>query len=127
MGTIHLNRNGVTYVYSSQSFWDKDAKKHRSKRKLIGKIDPVTGELVPTRKYVRKKKDEVPAAEKQAEEPAPMTESDVAREDELRKLASINESLQEENRKLKEKLGIYEEAMKKASDSFASVIGGREP
>ena len=44
----------VTYVYESTSFWDKDKKQPRSKRKLIGKIDPATGEIVPT--TPRKKK-----------------------------------------------------------------------
>ncbi|MDO4805253.1 MAG: hypothetical protein Q4A32_10595, partial [Lachnospiraceae bacterium] len=40
--------NGTTYVYESESYWDKDKKQPRSKRKLIGKLDPVTGEIVPT-------------------------------------------------------------------------------
>ena len=40
--------NGTTYVYDSVSYWDKDKKQPRSKRKLIGKIDPDTGEIVPT-------------------------------------------------------------------------------
>lgn len=44
----------VTYVYESASYWDKDKKQPRSKRKLIGKIDPETGEIVPT--SPRKKK-----------------------------------------------------------------------
>lgn len=124
MGTIHLNRNGVTYVYSSQSFWDKKEKKHKSKRKLIGKLDPVTGELVPTRKYVRKKTADAKTSSEQREETAPKTEYDAARDDELRKMASINESLREENSRLKEKLGIYEEAAKKASDSLAVFRNG---
>lgn len=38
----------TTYVYDSVSYWDKDKKQPRSKRKLIGKIDPATGEIVPT-------------------------------------------------------------------------------
>ena len=43
-------KTGVTYVYDSHSYWDKEKKQHRSDRKLIGKIDPETGEIVPTRK-----------------------------------------------------------------------------
>lgn len=42
------SKNDTTYVYESVSYWDKDLKQPRSKRKLIGKIDPVTGEIVPT-------------------------------------------------------------------------------
>ena len=33
-------KTGVTYVYDSHSYWDKEKKQHRSDRKLIGKIDP---------------------------------------------------------------------------------------
>ena len=43
-------KTGVTYVYESHSYWDKEKKQHRSDRKLIGKIDPETGEIIPTRK-----------------------------------------------------------------------------
>lgn len=45
----------VTYVYDSYSYWDKEKKQPRSKRKLIGKIDPVTGEVVPTGRRGRPK------------------------------------------------------------------------
>lgn len=41
-------RSGITYVYESQSYWDKQKKQPRSKRTLIGKIDPETGEIIPT-------------------------------------------------------------------------------
>lgn len=41
-------QTGVTYVYESESYWDKEKKQPRSKRKLIGKIDEATGEIVPT-------------------------------------------------------------------------------
>lgn len=43
-------KTGTTYVYESHSYWDKERKQHRSDRKLIGKIDPETGEIVPTKK-----------------------------------------------------------------------------
>lgn len=44
-----LNKQtGVTYVYESESYWDKEKKQPRSRRKLIGKIDEQTGEIVPT-------------------------------------------------------------------------------
>lgn len=44
-----LNKQtGVTYVYESESYWDKEKKQPRSKRKLIGRIDEETGEIVPT-------------------------------------------------------------------------------
>ena len=48
--------NGTTYVYESVSYWDKEKQQPRSKRKLIGKLDPVTGEVVPTNGRGRKPK-----------------------------------------------------------------------
>ena len=45
----HLDkRNGITYVYESTSYWDKEKKQPRSRRTLIGRLDPETGEIVPT-------------------------------------------------------------------------------
>ena len=50
-------QNDVTYVYEViENYWDKEKKQSRSKRKLIGKIDPVTGEIVPTSSRGRPKK-----------------------------------------------------------------------
>ena len=48
-------RSGVTYVYESESYWDKEKQQPRSKRTLIGKLDEATGEVIPTGKSGRKK------------------------------------------------------------------------
>ena len=52
--------NGTTYVYESVSYWDKEKQQPRSKRKLIGKLDPVTGEIVPTGTRGRKSNKDTP-------------------------------------------------------------------
>lgn len=54
----------TTYVYESESYWDEEKKQSRSKRRLIGKVDPVTGEVIPTGKRGRKgkEKDETQAS-----------------------------------------------------------------
>lgn len=41
-------RSGITYVYDSKSYYDKEKKCSRAKRTLIGKIDHNTGEIIPT-------------------------------------------------------------------------------
>ena len=41
-------RSGITYAYESHSYWDPEKKMTRAKRKLIGRVDPQTGEIVPT-------------------------------------------------------------------------------
>lgn len=47
----------TVYVYESESYWDPEKKQSRSRRKVIGKIDPDTGEIIPTGKRGRKKKE----------------------------------------------------------------------
>ena len=64
MAIIHQfdKRSGITYAYEYFSYWDKEKKMTRAKRKLIGRVDPTTGEIVPTdgrgRKAKSEKKDE---------------------------------------------------------------------
>ena len=53
----------TTYVYDSVSYWDAEKGQSRSKRKLLGKLDPATGEIIPTGQRGRKKK------ERSAEDP----------------------------------------------------------
>ena len=49
MGVVHCRnpRNGIVYVYSSFSYWDKETKSKKAIRKLIGKLDE-HGNVVPT-------------------------------------------------------------------------------
>ena len=47
-------KSGVCYVYSQESYWVPDLKQPRSHRRLIGKIDPATGAIVPTGKSGRR-------------------------------------------------------------------------
>ena len=41
-------RSGITYVYESKSYWDKEKKQSRSTRTLVGRLDTETGLVVPT-------------------------------------------------------------------------------
>jgi len=40
-------RSGITYAYESISYWDKDKKQSRAKRRLIGRVNE-DGDIVPT-------------------------------------------------------------------------------
>ena len=53
--TAFNKARNTTYVYESDSHWDKDKQQSRSKRKLIGKIAPKTGNVIPTGPRGRKK------------------------------------------------------------------------
>ncbi len=45
-------KTGIKYAYESVSYWDKEKQQPRSKRTYIGKVDPDTGEIIPSRKKV---------------------------------------------------------------------------
>ena len=47
-------RSGITYAYETKYYWDKEKQQSRSKRVCIGKIDPITNEIVPTRGRAKK-------------------------------------------------------------------------
>jgi transposase len=48
---IHLNKKtGVSYVYEYTSYWDKEKKQGRNKQVCIGKIDPASGEVIPSKR-----------------------------------------------------------------------------
>jgi transposase len=40
------NPNGTTYVYENTSVWNKEKKRADTFRKAVGKLDPVTGEII---------------------------------------------------------------------------------
>ena len=42
-------KTGAKYAFESVSYWDKDKKQPRSKRKYLGKVDPETGNIIPSR------------------------------------------------------------------------------
>jgi transposase len=47
----HTNKKtGVTYVYESVSYWDKEKQQARSRQVCIGKIDAATGTLIPSKR-----------------------------------------------------------------------------
>jgi len=52
----HDKRSGITYAYDSYSYWDKEKKMTRAKRKLIGRLNKETGEIEPTDGRNRDKK-----------------------------------------------------------------------
>ena len=47
-------RTGITYAYETTYYWDKEKQQSRSKRTCIGKVDPATGNIIPTRGRAKK-------------------------------------------------------------------------
>lgn len=97
----------TTYVYDSESYWDAEKQQSRSKRKLLGKLDPETGEVVPTGSRGRKRKEDPTVSDN-------MIDAENLKKDEkIRELTialaqkdvELNR-LEQENRRLKETINI---------------------
>ena len=63
-------KTGVTYAYESVSYWDKEKQQSRAKRKCIGRVDPETQKIIPTRK-----RKEPASSEKAGRGPVPVTQA----------------------------------------------------
>ena len=120
---IHNKARGVTYVYESHSYWDKDLKQPRSNRKLIGKVDPETGETVPTGKRGRQRK-----SSNQEQDKAPHS---VAPSSALRDQSAIVAEKDAQIRDLKERLAVankeiarYKRLVEKAAKLLSESEGG---
>ena len=68
----HTNKKtGVTYAYENEPYWDKEKQQSRAKRKPLGKLNPETGKIVPTRGYKKNRDAEEATTPKPG--PIPMT------------------------------------------------------
>jgi transposase len=50
LATHKNKKNGAEYVYEVHSYWDKKKKVHRNKQKYLGRLNKVTGEIIPAKK-----------------------------------------------------------------------------
>ncbi len=80
---------GVKYAYESISYWDKDKKAPRSKRKYLGRVDPETGEIIKGTR-TRKGKE---APGKEASEEGILLREELKKKDE--QIASLRKELDE--------------------------------
>ena len=62
-------KTGIVYLYSSEYRYDPVKKRSNPKRTLVGKLDPKTGEMIPTdgRRRKHMEKDSVPKSETKKE------------------------------------------------------------
>ena len=73
---VHDKRSGNTYFYKSESYWDKEKQQPRSHRKLIGKLDPETGKMIPTDGRGRKRRSALKTDKANVPGPIPVTRLD---------------------------------------------------
>lgn len=109
-------RTGTTYVYESESYWDKEKKQPRNKRTLIGKIDEETGEIVPTDGRGRKRKN---ATGKGAGNDEPLISE---YQKHLKEKEAAIKQLAAENQQLKKNLTAVLESLHKITDKYEENI-----
>ncbi len=101
MGIVYQKdkRTGITYAYESKSVWIKELKQSRATRRLIGKVDPETGEIVPTDGRGRKRSPDYNPAEEEHKEPITLKEC----QERIQKLEKEVETLKSEIAALRQK------------------------
>ena len=120
MGEVHCRdpRTGIVYVYSSESYWDKEAKKKRERRKLIGKMDE-NGNMIPTNGKPGRPK-------KQKEEPSAKTRDESSLQQEMQQMKeSYERRLQAQAERIAElesRLRTMEREEKATVDALAKIL-----
>ena len=103
VGTSYNRTTNTEYVYENSTYYDDEADKLVYKRRLIGKIDPVTGEQIPTGSVGRPRMerpvrgssaDENSEQHKQHKETAAAAGQQAADPDCIRDVQSILDSIQ---------------------------------
>lgn len=115
MSTIvkgYSKQTKTTYIYEQNYTWNPEKGRSEGTRKLIGKIDPVTGEMIPTGKPGRPKKKPSPPEEGNQ---VPLTNPYEA---EMKVLLQRNKELTDEIADLKKSL---RESEKKVSSMIKAV------
>lgn len=126
-------RSGITYVYTSECFFDEEKGKYRYKRKCIGKVDEQTGETIPTgpKGGHRRRSEDMPSVDsgeprkpgrKPTKEPSPEYAKTLAQLEELKaqnfELNLKVLSLEEDNKQLQKKL----ERVKKQMEQLVAAM-----
>ncbi|MBE5824470.1 MAG: hypothetical protein E7308_10430 [Butyrivibrio sp.] len=86
-------------LYVKRYFWDSELKRSKSKRKLIGRVDPATKEIVPTDGRCKKRSPSYEPGSDDYEMPKTMK----GLKDEVRRLLKENQEPREQLEKYKSK------------------------
>ncbi len=112
----------TTYVYESESYYDPKKKQSRSKRRVIGKIDKETGEIIPTGKRGPKVKNQAPEEKPDEKEVIKDLRSRITERDKkidmLTKRIAI---IEDENQKLRDESGEIK-ALRKENKRLLDIV-----
>ena len=108
-------KTGVTYVYESTSYWDKEKQQPRAHRRLIGKIDEETGDIIPTGKSGRRDLNGVAKPIEQVLDDTiqDLKEQVYEQKVQIEKLSAENDALKKKNEKI---LKAFRDALNKFED-----------
>ncbi|MBQ1310207.1 MAG: hypothetical protein IIY55_00055 [Blautia sp.] len=118
-------KRDITYVYDSTCFFDEEQGKYRYKRRLIGKINPETGETVPTGKHggYHPKKEEKPGEQAVLEPLRPGRKKKMPDDEKITDEAKLEEAL-ETIRRLKEENTEYKRKYLCLEKQYNSLVSG---
>lgn len=113
--------NCKTYVYESVSYWDEEKKQSRSRRRVIGKVDPETGETVPTGKRGgRPRKNPEQPGQHAGQDPS--AAEGARKEAEIRSLRLLLDQKEEEIRSLRRENGRQAAMIEKVRRQLSSCL-----
>ena len=130
-------KTGNTYVYSSEYQWDAEKRRSAPRRRCIGKLDPVSGAVIPTGKRGRPKKAANGAGDPHKDETLPTDAVAIKKqlsgallriqreENHSKELEAKVDELRAENLQLKRKLNACLtslSSLKKAFNSHCTVL-----
>lgn len=122
---VHNRQRGITYVYESVSYWDKDLKQPRSHRKLVGKLDPESGAVIPTGTRGRKKSGDNPGTSANNSD----TDYKALYASAVRAIAAKDDIITELRRRLaatEKELSACRRSMKKSCDTLWATLDETE-
>lgn len=108
MPTIVYQENPKThvkYAYESVSYWDKDKKAPRSKRRYLGRVDPETGEIIESRR--NRKKQEAASGSTESGQDIPQLMEELGRKDS--EISELKDALRELTARHEETVRILKE------------------
>ena len=116
-------RRNVTYLYESHSTWIPELGQPRAKRKLIGRLDPETGQVVPTARRGQPKKDANAAAESRlTEENSRMREELIRAKQEIQDLTQTVRKLKSQNERLTKSVLKMSSTVKKLNEEMGEFV-----
>ena len=110
-------RTGITYVYEVlESKWSSERHRCEQKRKLIGKIDPITGEIVPTGQRGR------PKGSKKTESRQEVLELNNKLAQERQKTQQVAKDMKKRTEMIQKYVKEQDESLNRLADSLKQMI-----